>query len=291
MLVSVHVVHAFTDGDRGGNPAGIVLNADALTTAQKQAIARQVGLSETAFVSASTQAPFKLEFFTPARQIAHCGHATIATFALLRQRNMVTEGWTAKETIEGNRAIRIAGTMAFMEQTAPLHEPLPPNDSGAVMTALGITSAELLPGKAPAIVSTGNRFLITPLRHESVLATLVPNQPAIASLSQQHSLIGFYVFAPIDEPSVGNAYARMFAPAYGIEEEAATGMAAGPLACYLHDKLEQRQDAFLIRQGVHMSIPSSSRIVVELQRVNGNITSLLAGGEARLQRSLSISLT
>lgn len=290
MLVPVHVVHAFTDGDHGGNPAGIVLNADALTTAQKQAIARQVGLSETAFVASSSQAPFKLEFFTPARQIAHCGHATIATFALLRQRGLVAEGWTAKETIEGNRAIRIAGDMAFMEQTAPLYESLTPNDSDAVVAALGITAADILPNKAPIIVSTGNRFLIIPLRQENSLATLAPNQPAIANLSQRHNLIGFYAFALSEKPSAGDSFARMFAPAYGIKEEAATGMAAGPLACYLHDKIEQRQGTFLIRQGVHMPIPSSSRIMVELQRMNGSIISLLAGGEARLQRSLSISL-
>lgn len=290
MHVSVHVVHAFTDGDHGGNPAGIVLNADALTTAQKQTIAREVGLSETAFVSTSKQAPFKLEFFTPTMQIAHCGHATIATFDLLRQSGLVTEGWTAKETIEGNRAIRIADAMAFMEQTAPLYDTPTSQVNDAVMAALGITATEMLPDKAPIIVSTGNRFLIVPLRHQNFLAALAPNHSAVAKLSQEHKLIGFYVFTPIEEPSTGDAFARMFAPAYGIEEEAATGMAAGPLACYLHDKLERHQDAFLIRQGVHMPAPSPSRIVVELQRVDGKITGLLAGGQARQRRTLTLSL-
>lgn len=65
MHVEVRIVNAFTDGAAGGNPAGVVLDADALSTAQKQAIAARVGLSETAFVSASEVAPFKLEFFTP----------------------------------------------------------------------------------------------------------------------------------------------------------------------------------------------------------------------------------
>ncbi len=288
MHVPVNIVYAFTDGDAGGNPAGVVLDADVLSAAQKQAIARQVSLSETAFVSTSAQAPFKLEFFTPTRQLAHCGHATIATFALLRQRGLVAEGWTAKETIEGNRAIRIAGNMAFMEQTAPLYEPLTPDVSNAAMAALGITAADMLPDQAPIIVSTGNRFLIIPLRYQNILATLAPDQPAIARLSRQHNLIGFYAFAQPEAPPVGDAYTRMFAPAYGIDEEAATGMAAGPLACYQHDRLERRKDVFIIRQGVHMPSPSPSRITVELQRVNGAITGLLAGGQARLQETRSL---
>nr|WP_054536353.1 PhzF family phenazine biosynthesis protein [Herpetosiphon geysericola] len=74
------IVNALIDGARGGNPAGVVFQADGLTIEQKLAVVQQVGLSETAFVSASNVATIKLEFFTPTRQIAHCGHATIATF-------------------------------------------------------------------------------------------------------------------------------------------------------------------------------------------------------------------
>lgn len=283
MPVSIHVVNAFTDDNRGGNPAGIVLNADALTTEQKQTIARQVGLSETAFVSASTQAPFKLEFFTPARQIAHCGHATIATFALLYQLDKVSAGWTAKETIDGIRKIALEGDMAFMEQTEPQYTPLPPADVTHALTTLGLTTMDLLAGKVPVVVSTGNRFLIVPLHDSRQLLTLSPDQSAIAAFSQRYDLIGYYVFAASPKKSESDVIARMFAPYYGIPEEAATGMAAGPLACYLYDELEQRQDRFSIRQGLHLPIPSPSRIIVDLKlSPAGRITGLLAGGRARL---------
>ena len=80
---TVNVVNAFIDNGVGGNPAGVVLDADGLDRDTKQQIAAQAGLSETAFVSASDTAVFKLEFFTPTRQIAHCGHATVATFSYL----------------------------------------------------------------------------------------------------------------------------------------------------------------------------------------------------------------
>ena len=70
-LVKVAILNAFVDSGKGGNPAGVVLNADALTDSQKLEIARKVGLSETAFVSSSDTADFKLDFFTPQKQIAH----------------------------------------------------------------------------------------------------------------------------------------------------------------------------------------------------------------------------
>jgi PhzF family phenazine biosynthesis protein len=92
MDIQVQIVNAFTDNDLGGNPAGVVLDADELNAQQKISIAAKVGLSETAFVSSSNSAAYKLDFFTPTRQIAHCGHATIATFSYLRQLNRIKEG-------------------------------------------------------------------------------------------------------------------------------------------------------------------------------------------------------
>jgi PhzF family phenazine biosynthesis protein len=60
MKIKVAVINAFLDGGRGGNPAGVVLDADALSNDQKLAISKKVGLSETAFVSSSDSADFKL---------------------------------------------------------------------------------------------------------------------------------------------------------------------------------------------------------------------------------------
>ena len=195
--MQVRIVNAFVDGEQGGNPAGVVLQADALSAAQKQAIAAQVGLSETAFVSSSQSAAFKLEFFTPTRQIAHCGHATVATFSLLRQLGLVSEGWSSKETIDGNRDILLRGDMAFMEQRQPQYLDLrsEPEALAEVLAALGITPEQLLPGLWPTRVNTGASFGIVPLRNEANVAAIVPDQAELARLSEQFELIGFYVFS------------------------------------------------------------------------------------------------
>ena len=71
----------------------------------------------------------------------------------------------------------------------------------------------------------------------------------------------------------------MFAPRYGIEEEAGTGMAAGPLACYLYDKLGLKKERILIQQGWFMNPPSQSLIIVDLLLDNEKITKIMAGGK------------
>src|SRR4051794_3761237 len=98
--ITAYVVNSFTLNGQGGNPAGVVLDASRISTAQRQQIAAQLRLSETAFLEPVGANRYRLEFFTPSRPIANCGHATIATFALLRQQGMV-RGSESEVTISG----------------------------------------------------------------------------------------------------------------------------------------------------------------------------------------------
>jgi predicted PhzF superfamily epimerase YddE/YHI9 len=82
----------------------------------------------------------------------------------------------------------------------------------------------------------------------------------------------------------------MFAPRYGINEESATGMAAGPLACYLYDKLGINKDTFLIEQGHLMKSPSPSFLTVKLNIQDKKISALIAGGKAKVMKSMIISI-
>lgn len=288
MPVTVHIVNAFPDAPGGGNPAGVVLDADALTPAQKLSIARQVGLSETAFVSASQKATLRLEFFTPARQIAHCGHATIATFSLLRQQGVLGDGRFTKETVDGLRDILLDGDMAFMEQTASTHTRIDPaSDLGArIASSLGLLPGLKAGGVDPHVVSTGNAFLLVALPDASALAALRPRQDLVQAISDELDLIGVYAFTTETQRPGRHASARMFAPRFGIPEESGTGMAAGPLACLLHDVLGVQDRELLIEQGWLMQPPSPSLIRVVLEREDGRITRLMAGGTGRISRSM-----
>lgn len=289
-MLEVPIVNAFVDQGVGGNPAGVVLDAEALDSAQKQAIAAAVGVSETAFVSPSETADFKLDFFTPTRQIAHCGHATIAAFSFLRQTGRLDRDETSKETIDGRREIRMRGAAAFMEQRAPLYTELALETRRRVLESLRLDESDLVAGVEPGLVNTGNSFLILGLRDADRLAAVRPDLDAVARLSEERDLIGYYLFSTATRHPGRAAGARMFAPRYGINEESATGMAAGPLACYLRDRMGLGESRLLIEQGHLMRPASPSVIEVELQIENGSIVGLMAGGLAAVGEVRGVSI-
>ncbi len=291
--VAVHIVNAFTLNGTGGNPAGVVLDADALDAAAMQSIAAQTGLSETAFVSRSPTEGARLDFFTPTRRIPHCGHATIAAFALMRSEGRISDGPTSKQTVDGPRRIHVRDGAIFMEQQAPRY--LTQADwagtgmtQSDVLTAVGLNANRLDSRIAPQVVDTGNRFLVIGVASEADLADLAVDQETVARISEALDLIGFYVFFLPGEGGFVHASTRMFAPRYGIPEESATGMAAGPLACLLHDVLGDRRTHFVIEQGRFMASPSVSRILVDLEVEGGRISGLMAGGEGQTARTLQI---
>ncbi len=289
MEIVVQIINAFIDGEIGGNPAGVVLDADEFSAGQKLKIAAKVGLSETAFVSSSKSADFKLDFFTPTRQIAHCGHATIATFSYLQQLDRIKKAATSKETIDGNRNIFIDGDMAFMEQLAPSYNEVD-QFMESLISSLGISVRDLLSNSKPFIVNTGNSFLVVPLKDETMVLSAHPDFEAIHKISEEFDLIGYYIFSQHAKLPERDAGTRMFAPRYGINEESATGMAAGPLACYLYDKIGIKKDVFLIEQGHFMKLPSPSVITVKLNFEDGKITGMIVGGKAKVMKSLNISI-
>lgn len=276
--IELRVINAFTTDGEGGNPAGVVLDADGLSPAMKQAIAHDVGLPETAFVSRSEVADIKLDFFTPTRQIAHCGHATIAVFAHLNAVGRLTDGVHTKETIDGLRQVSVTGGRAAMEQRAPRFTGIP---RAAALGALGLDAADLSANGEPICIDTGNRFAVVGVTGERTLAEMSPDPAALERLSEDWDLIGAYVFATAAPPGFA-ATTRMFAPRFGIPEEAATGMAAGPLAALLAVR-GLAGDHLSIEQGRHMTPASPSRLDVDIRRdAKGLIGSIWVAGEARL---------
>ena len=293
--VPVQIVNAFVKDGTGGNPAGVVLDADQYSDDEKLLIAQKVGLSETAFVSKSATCGIRLDFFTPTKRIAHCGHATIATFSYLAELRRFGDGETSKETVDGPRKIILDRGMAYMEQLAPTYTPAANwSDKGVtlcdVLKSLGITSDDLDDRARPVLVNTGNNFIVLAVRDQAPLAGIKPDQDAINDISEKLDLIGYYIFTTETGDAEIDATTRMFAPRYGITEEAATGMAAGPLACVLHDLLEIKKDSFLIAQGEFMTEPSPSEIKVTLELKDDRITGLLAGGQGKVMKNLEIAL-
>ena len=275
--IRAEIVAAFVDERNGGNLAGVVLDEPDLTEAQMQEVARQVALPETVFVRAVPDG-FFTDFFTPTKRVPDCGHATVAAFGLLAERDRIVGEHTIKHTVNGPRAMRVGASGVFMQQLPPRYETVA--EPRAVLASLGLEDAGVLAG-APTVARHDVGFLIVPLRDALTLSTLQPDLDRIAAISAQLDIIGYYVFAPGSEGV--DATVRMFAPHFGIPEESATGMAAGLLSGYLYDRAGQKRESFTIEQGVYMATPSPSLIHSRPVVRDGAIAEVWVGGHARRQ--------
>jgi PhzF family phenazine biosynthesis protein len=314
--VQVHVVNAFTHLGAGGNPAAVVLQADKLSAPEKQALARRMGLSETAFVSrlhnsaadpGAERADLRLEFFTPLRQIAQCGHATVAALGLMHQLEWLPARAVNVQTVDGLHKVEVQGDRVFLHLPAPTFDDTrlaPLVEGGELASSLGLPIELLKQGPDPACIgSCGNRFLLLGLPNPQALLRVQASSEKLAALCEGLDLVGVYVYALLHSPEEAGtgadaagpqplATARMFAPRFGIDEEAATGMAAAPLACWLWQRGHAHRACFDIEQGRFMGSPSISRLTVQLRLVGQgrSITGAAVGGHAAPQHLQTLAL-
>lgn len=282
-MVDVYVEAAFSKDNKGGNKAGVVLDRTKLTSVQKTAIAKEMGYSETAFVLDSDKADFKLQYFTPTEEVPLCGHATIATFSLLRQLNMLGKQNYTIETKAGLLSVQIGeGGLIFMEQNHPVYL-----DVLAPDIFLGCIEKGFIDSSFPIqIVSTGMKDIMLPIDSAEHLEWLSPDLEMIANMSKEKKVVGVHAFTLIKESDV-TAICRNFAPLYGIDEESATGTASCALACYLF-KYYKQQSQYIFEQGHNMG--EISRIVVNLLYHGDVIDSVLVGGYGYLLGKKSLPM-
>ncbi|EKZ4847096.1 PhzF family phenazine biosynthesis protein [Listeria monocytogenes] len=281
MDISVYVASAFSKNNKGGNKAGVVLNEPTLATAQKMAIAKQLGYAETAFLTESNCADFKLEYFTPKEEVALCGHATIGTFAILMHLNKIHKNRYTIETNSGVLTITIKDSTIFMEQNQPtFYEVIPPNN------LTGCFDLNLLNANYPIqIVSTGLKDILIPVKSEADLYALEPNFEKVKEVSKQYEVVGMHLYTFSDDRII----CRNLAPLFDINEEAATGTSNGALACYLYQHQYLQKELYVFEQG--HSLHSPSEILVKLD-VTGNseIARVYVGGTGYYSETKYLSI-
>ena len=270
--MKLYRVSAFLKTEFGGNKAGVCINADALSDKEMQQIAHDVGYSETAFVLKSDIADFKVRFFSPISEVDLCGHATIATFNLLRDLNIIKEGLYTQETKVGVLALKVQKETVFMEQNNPVFD----EDIDESEISLIFNNKHFIHETLPIkVVSTGLREIFLPIQSIEALNELNPNFEEMIELCIKYQVIGIHAFSLSEDV---DAYGRNFAPMVGINEESATGTSNGALGCYLH-KFHHQKSKCVLRQGYSMNAPSE--IVTELELNNKTITKVWVGGTAK----------
>ncbi len=278
MKICVFQLNAFSVDGKGGNSAGVVLNAEKLTVDQKKKIASTVGFSETAFVEKSETAHYKVTFFTPTTEVDLCVHATIAVYALLLQKGSIKPGFFTQELKAGKFAVKVQENgIIWMDLEPPqFFEPIHPKEINACVN--GTLSFSDLPAQ---IVSTGLRDILLPVSSVKKLNSLVVNSKKLSELNKKTNTMGLHAFALTEQGGHVIATTRNFSPLYGIEEESATGSSNGALACYLYKygKLEGK-DLLSLRfeQGIQMEKPSV--LLVNINKQKDVITRVRVGGKA-----------
>jgi len=284
--IEVTLVNSFTDNGNGGNPAGVVFNADKLSDVQKLKIAQAVGYSETAFVSSDDEADYEVSFFTTTSEIDFCGHATLATFSTMYQIGIISAGTYVQRTKAGMLSVCIESSgKVVMEQQLP--QKLDCFSYQEISNVIGIESSILARTKLPIeVISTGLPDVIIPVPN-GYLDKIQPNDDSIADFCKKHKVVGFHVFELYDRESKLTASCRNFTPLFGISEESATGTSNGALACYLTEHLALGSD-FVFEQGRAMNC--TSIITASVQLDDSKIVNVKVGGFANSIGSVVISV-
>lgn len=277
----VYTVNAFVKDDQGGNPAGVVLVETELSDAVMLHMAQVMGYSETAFVEQVDATTFNLRFFTPAAEVDLCGHATIASFTLLRSLNKVGVGHYHQVTKAGHFMIEVFADEVFMEMAVPtFHEII---DRADIVASLGITKEDLLMDYPIQKVSTGLLDILVPVRSQKVLSALQPNFEQIKKISQENHVVGYHVFT-FDTGDDKTLRVRNFAPLYAIDEESATGTSNGALMAYLKRYQPFAKDKYYFEQGYEMNLPSEIGAYIE---ADGRV---FVGGKGVIHSQIEINL-
>ena len=274
-----YIVDAFTDRPFGGNPAGVVLlgNEPFPNESLMLQVAAELRYSETAFVRRLSPTEYHVRYFTPAAEVELCGHATVATFALLHRLGLAT-GHCICHTLAGDLAIE-AGERVMMQMATPrIVETI--NDTALIYQALGIDHHPTLPVQ---IAYAGLKDIMIPVADVATLNTLQPDMEAVAAITKEHETTSFHVFTIAEDRYT--AHVRDFGPLYGIPEESATGTANAALTHYLAvNGVIPLQGDFAFMQGEAMGRPSvvATRIAPDGTIYVGGTAAIVAEGNLYL---------
>ncbi|MEM6254880.1 MAG: PhzF family phenazine biosynthesis protein [Cyanobacteria bacterium P01_D01_bin.156] len=220
---SVIQVDAFTDRPFAGNPAAVCVSEAPLDEALMQKIASEMNVSETAFLyPLGEEGNYSLRWFTPAAEIALCGHATLASAHVLWSEGHLSSSITARfQTKSGE--LRVTPKDNLLQMDFPVQPVYDAPISPALVAAMN--HADIVHGARNDV-----NYLVE-LRSHQALANLTPDLDKIATLPYQGVIVTSRGEAPYDFIS------RYFVPSMGIAEDPVTGSSHCSLAPYWQAKL------------------------------------------------------
>jgi trans-2,3-dihydro-3-hydroxyanthranilate isomerase len=289
MPLQFQTVDVFTSDRFAGNPLAVVLNAEALSAPQMQAIAAEFNLAETTFVRPPKDATHTAEvrIFTPRSEMPFAGHPNVGTaFVLARAGSSYGRPVNGERVVFEEQAglvpieiLRDGATVIGARLASP--QPLSVGaeiTSELVASACGISPGDIkIAHHRPCIASCGAPFILAELKSRAALAAASPNGDVFRLEVTKHPAVSIMLYTQVDEGDI-DIRARMFAPHLNIPEDPATGSANVALIGLLA-KLRPEANLSLsktIAQGVEMGRPSLLKAQAEKQ--NGIVTATFIGG-------------
>jgi trans-2,3-dihydro-3-hydroxyanthranilate isomerase len=301
----------FTSDPLVGNQLAVFTDARGLETEMMQKLAREMNYAESTFLLPAEQdgTDVRMRIFTPFIEMPIAGHPTIGSTFALYELGLISPG--APRVVFGLNVGPVPVDLewrdgrlgfAWMTQSRPEFGPVVA-DRQAVAVALGLAVDDLADWPVQQ-VSCGVPFLFVPLRDPDTVDRAVPDGAATRKLAAATGLdLPLFIFAPASvsaapdkapltdpramdrppQPGVFAVHSRMFAAEFGITEDPATGIASGPLGCYLvHYGIVAPGTPARVesRQGVAMG--RASRIAIAISGTRDEITDVKVGGEAVL---------
>jgi PhzF family phenazine biosynthesis protein len=253
---------AFPYEGAGGNPAGVVLSATGLDDSAMQAIALQVGYSETVFLTSQNEKQARVRYFSPQMEVDFCGHATIAAGVALGE--VRGPGEYLFETNTGEGTVRVSATpsgfSAELTSKTGRVSPLANEALAKLLEIFGWQKSVLSSVFVPMIANAGNSHPVLVLNSVETLQKLDYDFEALKLLCRENKWPTVQLVA---EESPGVWQSRNPFAFGGVYEDPATGSAALAFGVYLRDlgKL-QSGDRFAIKQGFEMGQPCLLNVFV-----------------------------
>ena len=283
-VYSLYQVDAFTTRPLAGNPCAVVFDCAGLADETMLAVAREMNLSETAFVWRMEDGRFRARYFTVSEEIPLAGHPTIATVYAL-----VDSGWLRLEgdhlafplvLRDGPIEVEIFAQSGKVErivmsqrkpQFLSVHRPQD------VLPAFGLDESDLLPGAVIQTVSTGTPQLMIPLKDHGSLRKAKPDPEKYARLRKAGDFFSPHLFC-LQGIERGATFARHFGVPPLFMEDPFTGSATGGMAAYLWHYGLMPEPTFIADQGHWMPRPGEG--YVEVIGPREDIQTVKVGGAA-----------
>ena len=270
--LNYYVLDVFTDQRYKGNQLSVVYIENELSIDQYHAISREFGYSETSFVHLSTeQNVLKVRSFTPAKfEVQGAGHNLLGAvcLALLKKWDIFRNQGDQPSVYIGDTRIPLKITeenglpfVAMKQKPAEIIGTVPVD---TVSQAVGLNITDITLNDWPIqIVRTEVPHLMVPVKDFETLEKAVSHKSLLKKISEKFAFEGCYLFTTNTSDNDYLAETRFFNPGMGIDEDPATGTAAGPLAGYLEILGYIKKDQhFLILQGKQVNQPSIIRVQV-----------------------------